>query len=126
MTVLVINSGSTSIKIAAIDDRQRLFQLKIERLGGSQPGSVDWGDGREPEPCQSDHASALAGVLPEMVDRLAGRNLVAIGHRVVHGGVKFPSATVIDQDVERKIDAPREHLPPVKARRSGRGRSFFG
>lgn len=105
MTVLVINSGSTSVKIAAIDNQRRLFDLTIERLGGSAPGLVVWSDGREPDRCEPQHAAALTSVFPEIVDRLADQNIMAVGHRVVHGGEEFHAETVINDEVEQRIDA---------------------
>ncbi|MEO8529477.1 MAG: acetate kinase, partial [Pseudolysinimonas sp.] len=106
--VLVLNAGSSSLKYRVVDptDPGRGHSAPersglIERIG--EPGSG-----------VADHRAALATALTE-VD-LDG--VVAVGHRVVHGG-EFDSAVLIDAEVERRIDelsalAPL-HNPPALA-----------
>ncbi|MCA1780958.1 MAG: acetate kinase [Intrasporangiaceae bacterium] len=86
--VLVVNSGSSSLKYQLIDPRTGENRAKgtIERIG--EPGSD-----------VADHAAALHRALEQMGDRLDPAALLAVGHRVVHGGSRFSAATVIDEDV---------------------------
>jgi acetate kinase len=86
--VLVLNSGSSSIKYRLFDGESELAKGLIERIG------EDGGDA-------SDHRAALRQIM-ESVD-LDG--LAAVGHRVVHGGSRFTAATVIDDDVVADIEA---------------------
>lgn len=99
MEVLVLNSGSSSVKF-------ELFEMPsgvavsaglIERVGG--PGGPP------------DHETALRGATSAL--RLHSPDLVAIGHRVVHGGARFRSPALIDGDVLLAIEelAPL-HNPP--------------
>ncbi len=99
--VFVLNVGSSSIKYQVLDvETGEVFASGlVERIG--VPGSDT-----------PDHAAALAVVLAE----LAGVPLDAVGHRIVHGGTRFVQATLIDDDVEREIEALADlaplHNPP--------------
>jgi acetate kinase len=86
--VLVLNSGSSSVKYRLFDGGDTVAKGLIERIG------EDGGDA-------SDHRAALQRIM-ESVD-LAG--LAAVGHRVVHGGPRFTGPTVIDDDVVADIEA---------------------
>ena len=91
--VLVVNSGSSSLKYQLIDPDTGANHAKgtIERIG--EPGSE-----------VRDHAAALHLALEQMGDRLDPAALLAVGHRVVHGGSRFSAATVVDADVRAAID----------------------
>ncbi|HEU4423228.1 MAG TPA: acetate kinase [Pilimelia sp.] len=84
--ILVVNCGSSSVKYRLVDlaDPTTGGGGLVERIG--EPG----GDA-------ADHDEALRHVAGD-VDR-AGRELTAVGHRVVHGGTRFTAPTVIDDDV---------------------------
>ena len=96
--VLVLNSGSSSVKYQLIDmaDGSRRASGMVERIG----------EGDVP-----DHAAALDSV----ADRLAADGLgldspelAAIGHRVVHGGTRFTAPTLITDEM---VQAVRELIP---------------
>ena len=82
MRVLVVNAGSSSLKL-------RLLGSGDEVVADH---AVDEWDG-DPE-----HAEMNA-----FVTGLDGVD--AVGHRVVHGGARFQSATVVDEEVEGALDA---------------------
>ena len=103
--VLVINSGSSSLKYQLIDPETGEWAAKglVERIGenGSElhhhvrEGAVV--DREVPLP---DHAAALALVLDQL--RAEGTDLdalVAVGHRVVHGGSAFRRPVVVTDEV---------------------------
>jgi acetate kinase len=103
MTVLVLNSGSSSLKYAVVDaDSGRMIADGIvERIG---EGEV------------RDHAAALRVVFDELADDMAG--LVAVGHRVVHGGPDLYEPTLVDEALIAKLDelsalAPLHNPPAV-------------
>jgi len=76
MSILVINSGSTSIKYKLIaDDETEIKQGCIENV--------------------KDHFTALKSVLRQIGDL---RDLAAVGHRIAHGGHKFSKPLLINQD----------------------------
>ncbi|HPX37831.1 MAG TPA: acetate kinase [Mycobacterium sp.] len=98
-TVLVLNSGSSSLKYQVVepDTGESLSQGIIERIG--QDGGV------------TDHEAALRAVFDRLAEEghhLDGLGLVAVGHRVVHGGSNFYRPTVID---DAMLDQIRELSP---------------
>ena len=86
--VLVINAGSSSLKYHLIDPDSEQVHAKglIERIG-------------EADSDIADHGAALVRALEEMGDRLDPAALLAVGHRVAHGGALFDGPTVIDGTV---------------------------
>jgi acetate kinase len=100
--ILVLNTGSSSVKYRLFDDEITLAKGLIERIG------EDGGDA-------PDHESALRRIM----DELDLGELAAVGHRVVHGGSEFTRATVIDDAVvatiERLVPLAPLHNPPALA-----------
>ena len=99
--VFVLNVGSSSIKyqLLDVDDGTVHSEGVVERIGLAGSGVAD-------------HARALELVLEELPDV----PIDAVGHRIVHGGTRFVQATVIDDAVEREIEALADlaplHNPP--------------
>ncbi|MGW5422104.1 acetate kinase [Streptomyces sp. NPDC003943] len=118
--VLVLNSGSSSVKYQLLDmrDDSRLAQGLVERIGEETSRLVHTplrGSGQEKREKNgpiADHAAALKAVAEELAADGIGLDspeLAAIGHRVVHGGLRFTAPTVIDEEVLAEI----ERLVPV-------------
>lgn len=107
MTVLVINSGSSSLKYAVVkpDTGEFLADGIIEQIGSAQ---------------MPDHDAALRTAYDALADQglhLDTLGLVAVGHRVVHGGRTFYRPTLIDDGLIGKLEelsplAPL-HNPPA-------------
>ncbi|GAA4223416.1 acetate kinase [Streptosporangium album] len=92
--VLVLNSGSSSVKYRLLSGDERLASGMVERIG--EAGSP-----------VADHGAALKAVAAELADRgfgLDSPELTAIGHRVVHGGKTFTEPTLITDEVIKKIE----------------------
>nr|WP_197048412.1 acetate kinase [Streptosporangium roseum] len=92
--VLVLNSGSSSVKYQLLSGDERLASGTVERIG----------EASSPVP---DHEAALKVVASELTARglgLDSSELTAIGHRVVHGGKTFTEPTLITDEVIRKIE----------------------
>ncbi|QKV92497.1 acetate kinase [Streptomyces sp. NA02950] len=92
--VLVLNSGSSSVKYQLLDmtDRTRLASGIVERIG---EGPV------------ADHAAALKQVADELARQNLGLDspeLAAVGHRVVHGGTRFTTPALITDEVVEEIE----------------------
>ncbi|ARH93262.1 MULTISPECIES: acetate kinase [Streptomyces] len=117
--VLVLNSGSSSVKYQLLDmaDGRRLAVGLVERIGEensrlAHTPLATGGEKRETEGAIADHETALKAVAAELsADGLGldSPQLAAIGHRVVHGGLRFTAPTVIDGAVLKEI----ERLVPV-------------
>ncbi|MGW2708967.1 acetate kinase [Streptomyces argyrophyllae] len=115
--VLVLNSGSSSLKYQLLDmrDSSRLAVGLVERIG-EQTSRVEHtrtgGGTRERTGPIADHDAALKAVAEELARDGLGLDspeLAAIGHRVVHGGMFFTEPTVVDDEVLTEI----ERLIPV-------------
>jgi acetate kinase len=92
--VLVLNSGSSSVKYQLLDlgaggpsgdpDVRRLARGTVERV--------------------RDHDAAVDAVLDDLAAHLAEGPPLAVGHRVVHGGDRFSAPAVVDDDVLAAVD----------------------
>jgi acetate kinase len=117
--VLVLNSGSSSVKYQLLDmrDSSRLAVGLVERIGEEtsrlkHTPLATGGGPRETTGPIADHEAALKAVAEELTKDGLGLDspeLAAIGHRVVHGGKSFTEPTVIDDTVLAEI----ERLIPV-------------
>ncbi len=117
--VLVLNSGSSSVKYQLLDmhDGARLAVGLVERIGEETSRLVhtpltDGAGQRERTGPIADHEAALKAVADELAADGLGLDspeLAAIGHRVVHGGLRFSAPTVITDEVMAEI----ERLVPV-------------
>ncbi len=110
--VLVINSGSSSMKyqLIAATAGTALATGLIERIGEAEGAATHKYDGRAesffgPIP---DHGSALR-IMQQLFDDagspLDGDALAAVGHRVVHGGPVFGDPVIVDDAVLQQIQA---------------------
>ena len=109
--VLVFNAGSSSLKYQLVDvaDGTRPARGLVEGLGGDgarlrhRPAGAPERVRPGPFP---DHEAALAAAVEELAADGAGPDapgLVAVGHRVVHGGGRFTGPTLVDEAVEAEI-----------------------
>jgi acetate kinase len=106
-TVLVVNSGSSSLKYAVVepDSGTMVADGIVERIGD---GPV------------ADHAAALQVAFEQLAasgQPLDTLGLVAVGHRVVHGGPDLHAPTLVDDPLIVKLEelAPLAplHNPPA-------------
>ncbi len=123
--VLVLNSGSSSVKYQLLDmrDNSRLAAGLVERIGErtsrlKHTPLAAGGEAREWSGPIADHDAALKAVAEELAKDGLGLDspeLAAIGHRVVHGGQTFTRPTVIDDavlaEIERLIPVAPLHNP---------------
>ena len=115
--ILVINSGSSSLKFKLFDCQLKpLAGGLVERIGlrdsflawkaGEAGKRTDWPEG------VADHQQALAGVIRELAAAgLPITEIGAVGHRVVHGGEEFTAPTVVTAAVEKKLAAYSKLAP---------------
>ena len=92
MKVLVLNSGSSSIKYRLFDGDRTVARGVVERIG--EHGSV-----------AADHVAAVRRVTEKLGLGNGDDRLDAIGHRVVHGGLRFTEPTLIDDKVVAEVEA---------------------
>ena len=110
MIVLVLNAGSSSLKVDVIDasTRPKLATGHVERIGAvTALGSFAVGEAKPERRSLSaaDHTAALEFVLKEIQASEELGGIEAVGHRVVHGGERFAESALIDGEV---VDAIRD------------------
>ncbi|MEJ5207414.1 acetate/propionate family kinase [Denitratimonas sp. CY0512] len=125
--ILVLNCGSSSIKFALFPAAEPLPRIplwsgKVQGIGGPTP---DFGEtGIEPFPVTLDaehpHTAALALIRERVMQRLSGRRIAAVAHRVVHGSSKYFTPTRVDAaliaELRELIPLAPLHQPfPLKA-----------
>lgn len=109
--VLVINSGSSSLKYELIVARsaRRLAVGSVERIGEGGSVLVHRGTSGPPvltEADVADHRGAIEAMLDAFVDHGPSLDrLLAVGHRVVTAGDAYTAAVVIDDDVCSRIES---------------------
>ncbi|WP_054252114.1 acetate/propionate family kinase [Neofamilia massiliensis] len=113
MNILVINSGSSSLKFQVINmaNEEILAKGLVERIGIE--GSRLKFEPADKEKIVIDqdipsHKEAIELVLKTLVDEKHGilsslDEITAIGHRVLHGGEKYSESIVVDEDVKKVI-----------------------
>jgi acetate kinase len=109
MPILVVNAGSSSLKLDVIDPVKgaRLHSATVERIGSE--ACVGKLDGTTRALAGASHASALESLLPALGE---GAPITGVGHRVAHGGPDFHAPVRIDADVLAGIEAI-SHLAPL-------------
>ena len=121
MNVLVINCGSSSLKYQFInsDTEEVMAKGLCERIGidGSQityqPKDGDKEVTVTPMP---DHTVAVQLVIDKLTNDKTGvvkalSDIDAVGHRIVHGGEKFASSVVINDEVMKAIEECNDLAP---------------
>lgn len=121
MNILVINCGSSSLKFQLIDSQTEKLMAKglCERIGIEGSRMVYAPSGREKVNKvipMKDHTEAIRLVLSSLTDQETGvlaslNEIGAVGHRIVHGGEKFASSTVITDEVIKAIEACNDLAP---------------
>ncbi|MDE6367771.1 MAG: acetate kinase [Muribaculaceae bacterium] len=113
MKILVLNSGSSSVKYKLIDTTTEttLAEGGVEKIG-LPDGFLKYkkADGSKAiiELGQTDHKGSIEAILRLLTDPVEGciksyDEIDAVGHRVVHGGEKFSGSVLIDDAVKEKI-----------------------
>ena len=120
MNVLVINCGSSSLKFQLIDSESENVLAKglCERIGidGSLTYQPAGGEKVKSEKAMPTHTEAIQFVIDALTDSETGvvkslSEIGAVGHRVVHGGEKFASSVVINDEVLAGIEACSDLAP---------------
>lgn len=121
MKVLVINCGSSSLKYQLIDSESEEVLAKglCERIGidGSAiTHQKAGGDKVKTEVSMPDHTVAVQLVIEKLTDKECGvisslKEIDAVGHRIVHGGEKFASSVILNDEVMKAIEECNDLAP---------------
>lgn len=126
--ILVLNCGSSSMKFAVFDADAKplpytpLHNGAVRGIGDPnptfcEPGATPQRIALSPE---HPHTDALALIRTRLDTHLAGSRIVAVAHRVVHGGGKYFKSTIVTHDLIADLRAliplaPLHEPFPLKA-----------
>ncbi|HOY11844.1 MAG TPA: acetate kinase [Saprospiraceae bacterium] len=112
-SILVINSGSSSLKfqLISVQEEKSIASGLIDRIGEKVSTFALKYDGQKTTTSHEvpNHTTAFAIVLEGLTGGskpivISINEIKALGHRVVHGGDLYASAVIIDEDVINAID----------------------
>lgn len=126
MIILVLNCGSSSIKFRLYDmkDESQLASGLVEKIGSDDAifnyKTYKFESIKEILPIKN-HSIGLSAILNKLTSKEVGvikdvSEIDSVGHRVVHGGEKFSTSILINQEVideiEKSIPLAPLHNPP--------------
>ena len=120
MNVLVINCGSSSLKYQLINSDTEAVLAKglCERIGidGMLTYQPEGGEKEKSEIAMPTHTEAINAVLAALTNEKSGvikslSEVGAVGHRVVHGGEKFTSSCLINDESMKAIEECNDLAP---------------
>lgn len=118
-SILVLNSGSSSIKFALFGAEAalpRLFAGALDRIGlsgGRFRAHGLPGERMIDDACDlADHDAALGVLMPAIEQHLTGHPIVAAGHRVVHGGAHYLDHQLVTAEMVSRL-SEMAHLAPL-------------
>jgi acetate kinase len=113
--ILTINAGSSSIKfslftvpqenqvivgqIDGIGAKNAIFEVRWAGAGDKEV--LSWSNDDEPK----NHREALSFLITWINNRFNNIDIVAIGHRVVHGGQKYLAPTLINEEIMHELES---------------------
>jgi acetate kinase len=111
-TIVVLNAGSSSIKFCTYRREgaglARGLRGQVQGLGARPLLTVKHGaeviEERELSASPVDHVDALGFLLGFLQSKMREQRIVAVGHRVVHGGLEFMAPTRVDAGVLEKLE----------------------
>jgi acetate kinase len=122
MNILVINSGSSSLKFQIIETDKNFIENStdkvkvkglIDRIGTQALAKISVTNGIEIKESIAirDHAAALDYIFRKITSGVLNiegifslSDIDAVGHRVVHGGEKFSKSVLVDKTVLKQIE----------------------
>lgn len=120
MKILVLNSGSSSLKYQLIDmdTEEVLAKGNFERIG-QYNSFLTHKVGNEKHKFEkpvSNHEKAIRFVLNKLQSKVYGvikspDEIMAIGHRIVHGGERFTKPAIVDDEVMKGLEESIELAP---------------
>jgi acetate kinase len=135
-TIAVINAGSSSLKFAVFQEASTLSLLlrgQIEGIGATPRAKLSDAGGKllveeSFKDNNFDHAAATQAMMRIGAQGLGGRDISAVGHRVVHGGAEYSAPLRLTDEVIEKLAtliplAPLHqphNLAPIRAIRESR------
>ena len=107
----VINAGSSSLKFSFYEGERRLLTGQVDGLGVRPSASTTGPDGEAISPPDlgasppATPSEVLPAIMPWARERLGARHLAALGHRVVHGGLRYSRPARVTPELLAELEA---------------------
>ena len=107
----VINAGSSSLKFSFYEGERRILGGQVDGIGARPSASATGPDGEKIMPPDlgakppTVPSEVLPAILPWARDRLGDRRLAAVGHRVVHGGLRYSRPARVTAELLAELEA---------------------
>src|SRR6266566_385449 len=107
----VINAGSSSLKFSFYEGERRILTGQVDGIGARPSASATGPDGEKLAPPDlgakppTVPSEVLPAVLPWARERLGDRRLAALGHRVVHGGLRYSRPARVTPKLLTELEA---------------------
>jgi acetate kinase len=107
----VINAGSSSVKFSFYAGERRVLTGQVDGIGARPSASASGPEGEKITPPDlgakrpTMPSEVLPTILPWVKDRLGERRLAAVGHRVVHGGLRYSRPARVTPELLAELEA---------------------
>jgi acetate kinase len=107
----VINAGSSSVKFSFYEGELRILTGQVDGVGTHPSTSAIGSNGEKLEPPNlgtkppTVPSEVLPALLPWARERLGDRRLAALGHRVVHGGLRYSRPARVTPELLTELEA---------------------
>lgn len=107
----VINAGSSSLKFSIYEGERQILAGQVDGIGARPSASATGKDGEKlappdlgPKP-PTVPSEVLPAILPWAQEQLGHRRLAALGHRVVHGGIRYSRPARVTPELLAELEA---------------------
>jgi acetate kinase len=107
----VINAGSSSVKFSFYEGEERILGGQVDGIGARPSARAAGPDGEEIAPPDlgakppAVPSEVLPAIIPWATERLGARKLAGLGHRVVHGGMRYSEPARITAELLAELEA---------------------
>jgi acetate kinase len=107
----VINAGSSSLKFSFYEGERRILTGQVDGIGARPSASATGPNGEAVAPPElgtkppAVPSEVLPTILPWARERLGDRRLAALGHRVVHGGLRYSRPARVTSELLAELEA---------------------
>jgi len=107
----VMNAGSSSLKFSFYEGERRILTGQVDGIGARPSASATGinGEGIAPPDLGTKPpmvpSEVLPAILPWARERLGDRQLAALGHRVVHGGLRYSRPARVTSELLAELEA---------------------
>jgi acetate kinase len=109
--VVVINAGSSSVKFSFYEGESRILAGQVDGIGAHPSARATGPRGEEIAPpdlgatAPAVPSEVLPAIIPWTRERLGDRKLAALGHRVLHGGMRYLEPARVTAELLAELEA---------------------